>query len=166
VPEPSDAVMFQSDYRDLLSGTEVERVAENTYGVCEYLNQNRLLTDLQCDPLDRSLAYHGHCHQKATRRDHHAVAALRQAGYEVTTLDSGCCGMAGSFGYEAEHYSMSQAIADILREQIRRNSGELVVAPGSSCRSQLAEDTETHHPQLGDCGPPHPVELLALTLDV
>jgi FAD/FMN-containing dehydrogenase/Fe-S oxidoreductase len=166
VPEPSDAVMFQSDYRDLLSGTDVELVAENTYGVCEFLDRHRLLADLQCEPLDPSLAYHGHCHQKAIRRDHHAVAALRQAGYEVTALDSGCCGMAGSFGYEAEHYSMSQAIADILREQIRRNSEEVLVAPGSSCRSQLAEDTERHHPKLGGSGPPHPVELLALSLDV
>jgi Fe-S oxidoreductase len=102
------------------------------------------------------LTYHGHCHQKATKRDHHAVGVLRRAGYDVDALDSGCCGMAGSFGYEAEHYSMSKAIASILVDQIRGSRGERVVAPGASCRSQLAdEDGATG----GD--PPHPVEALA-----
>ena len=162
VPEPSDAVMFQSDYLDLLAGEAVETVAANTYGVCEYLDRNRLDEEIEFDVPDVTLSYHGHCHQKATKRDHHAVGVLRRAGYTVDTLDSGCCGMAGSFGYEAEHYAMSQAVADILREQIERSDGDVVVAPGGSCRTQLATE-ETN--EFGDTTlPPHPIEVLASAL--
>ncbi|MCL7418129.1 MAG: 4Fe-4S dicluster domain-containing protein, partial [Halalkalicoccus sp.] len=149
VCEPSDAVMFQSDYLDLLSGSAVESVAINTYGVMEYLNA----FDLDLPAGEGSLAYHGHCHQKATKKDVHAAAVLSKAGYDVDVLDSGCCGMAGSFGYEADHYAMSEAIGSILVEQVEDSPGERVVAPGASCRGQLEDLTEEE--------PPHPIELLA-----
>jgi len=151
--EPSDAVMFQSDYRDLL-GDEAAPVPENAYGVCEYVDRFELDATVEFAPVDEHLTYHGHCHQKATRRDHHAVGVLRRAGYAVTPLDSGCCGMAGSFGYEAEHYEMSRAIGRILFDQVDDSQGDSVVAPGTSCRTQLGdrEDREA---------PPHPVEKLA-----
>jgi Fe-S oxidoreductase len=163
VPEPSDAVMFQSDYLDLLDGEEVRTVAANTYGLCEYLDRHRLDEQVEFDAPDTSLIYHGHCHQKATKRDHHAVAVLRRAGYAVDALDSGCCGMAGSFGYEAEHYSMSQEIADILREQIARSEGGVVVTPGASCRSQLTDQARGSDDLAWTDAeaPPHPVEALA-----
>jgi len=159
VVEPSDAVMVQLDYLDLLSGERVERLAGNTYGICEYVDRHRLDEHLTFGRTREQVTYHGHCHQKATGRDHHAVGLLRRAGYEVDVLDSGCCGMAGSFGYEAEHYSMSQSIADILRRQIRTSDGDWVVAPGGSCRSQLPE-AAPDHPELADGRPPHPIELL------
>ena len=110
VVEPSDAVMFQSDYRDLLSGSAVDRVASNTYGVLEYLDVCGLDDRMTFDDrvANEHLTCHGHCHQKAMKKDHHAVGVLRRAGYRVDPLDSGCCGMAGSFGYEAEHFSMSK----------------------------------------------------------
>ena len=165
VPEPSDAVMLQSDYLDLLGGDAPKRVAANTYGVCEYIDRLRLDRDLAFDAPELSLTYHGHCHQKATKRDHHAVSVLRRAGYTVDALDSGCCGMAGSFGYEAEHYSMSQSIADVLDEQIAGSSGEFVVAPGASCRSQLADRTETREEFGGTEQPPHPIEALERALE-
>ena len=152
--EPSDAVMLQSDYLDLLDGSAVERVAGASYGVCEYLDRTGLADDLPLDAPECALTYHGHCHQKATRKDHHAVRVLRRAGYAVDPLDSGCCGMAGSFGYEAEHYSMSQAIGDILFEQVEGSSGEEVVAPGASCRTQLGDRPTTSTPA-------HPIERLA-----
>ena len=155
VVEPSDAVMFQHDYLDLLSGEAAETVAANTYGVCEYVDRHRLDESIAFDAPDESLTYHGHCHQKATKKDHHAVGVLRRAGYDVEALDSGCCGMAGSFGYEAEHYSMSRAIGRILFDQIDESDGEAVVAPGASCRSQIGErDGAGDHP-------PHPVGRLA-----
>ena len=183
VVEPSDAVMFQSDYLDLLSGTDneeprssgseasktpratgeagdsqtlsddVETVAQNTYGVMEYLDTFRLDESLATDAPDETLTYHGHCHQKSTRKDHHAVGVLRRAGYGVDPLDSGCCGMAGSFGYEAEHFSMSQAIGSILFDQVENSSGDRVVAPGASCRTQLGDEYDEK--------PPTPVEVLA-----
>ena len=182
IVEPSDAVMVQSDYRDLLGADEdvptgtvaageggeqpatdggsakndAETVAGNTYGVMEYLDRFRLDEALDAAAPDEALTYHGHCHQKATKKDHHAVGVLRRAGYDVDPLDSGCCGMAGSFGYEAEHLSMSRAIADVLFEQVNRSDGDRVVAPGASCRSQLGEHESTN--------PPHPIEKLAETL--
>jgi FAD/FMN-containing dehydrogenase/Fe-S oxidoreductase len=158
VVEPSDAVMFQHDYLDLLSGEDVETVAANTYGVMEYFDTFRLLERdvVETGGPSLSLTYHGHCHQKSTKKDHHAVGVLRRAGYRVEPLDSTCCGMAGSFGYEAEHYSMSKAIAQNLYDQVDAAGGDTVVAPGASCRSQLAErEGETE----GE--PPHPVEMLA-----
>jgi len=160
--EPSDAVMFQSDYLDLLSGPDAERVAANTYGFCEYLDRQELDGHIDFFPPEETLTYHGHCHQKATRRDHHAVGVLRRAGYDVDALDSGCCGMAGSFGYEKEHYSMSKAIANILTDQIASSHGTEVVAPGASCRSQLKEADVGGRPD-GET-PPHPVEKLAAAL--
>jgi len=136
--EPSDAVMLQSDYLDLLSGDDVEDVSENAYGVLEYLDRHRLDENLDTRAKG-SLAYHGHCHQKSTKKDHHAVGVLRRAGYAVDALDSGCCGMAGSFGYEAEHHSMSMAIGSILEDQVSGADVDEVVAPGASCRTQLTD---------------------------
>ena len=158
VVEPSDAVMFQSDYLDLLAGDTARRVAANTYGVCEYLDRHRLDERVGFEAPDETLTYHGHCHQTAVKRDHHAVGVLRRAGYAVDALDAGCCGMAGSFGYEAEHYSMSRAIGSILEGQVAESAGERVVAPGASCRSQLGEET------LKGETPPHPAEALAEAL--
>jgi FAD/FMN-containing dehydrogenase/heterodisulfide reductase subunit C len=157
--EPSDAVMLQHDARDLLSGSAVDRVAEHAYGVCEYVDEFRLDERIDWAAADESLTYHGHCHQKATKRDHHAVGVLRRAGYAVDPLDSGCCGMAGSFGYEAEHRSMSEAIAGILLDQVDASEGESVVAPGASCRSQLAARGAAEERAA------HPVEKLAVAID-
>ncbi|WP_458190283.1 FAD-binding and (Fe-S)-binding domain-containing protein [Haladaptatus sp. NG-WS-4] len=178
VVEPSDAVMLQSDYLDLLpvseesgssSGqytepraadpdaggirTDAERLAANTYGICEYVDTFDF--ELTFDG-NESLTYHGHCHQKATKKDHHAVEVLREAGYEVDALDSGCCGMAGSFGYEAEHYSMSRKIGEILFDQIAKSDGTEVVAPGASCRTQVGDWRGEE--------PPHPIEKVATAL--
>ena len=153
VVEPSDAVMLQSDYLDLLSSDDAATVAGATYGVCEYLDLQDL--DPGYDGATGTLTYHGHCHQKATKKDGHTATALREAGYEVDQLDSGCCGMAGSFGYEAEHFSMSRAIARILYDQVDASRGDQVVAPGASCRTQLGERGPD---------PPHPVEKLAAAL--
>ena len=151
IVEPSDAAMFQSDYPDLLSGEDVATVAANTYGVMEYLDAFRLVEDLSIDA-GAHLTYHGHCHQKVIKKDHHAVGVLRRAGYRVDPLDSGCCGMAGSFGYEAEHYSMSRAVGSVLFEQIEESDGDTVVAPGASCRTQLGDEYAE--------AIPHPVEKL------
>jgi FAD/FMN-containing dehydrogenase/Fe-S oxidoreductase len=158
VVEPSDAVMFQYDYPDLLDGGAVETVADGTFGVCEYLDRHRLEESLRFQTDGESVTYHGHCHQKATNRDHHAVGLLRRAGYGVDALDSGCCGMAGSFGYEAEHYSLSRKIGDILADQIRGSHADTVVAPGASCRSQVGDFDRFEKPN-------HPIEAVSAALD-
>jgi Fe-S oxidoreductase len=147
--EPSDAAMVQDEYLDLLAGSEddaaaAEALAEDAYGVCEYLDRTGLDDRIAFDSPDERVAYHGHCNQKALGTADHAAAVLDRAGFEVAALDSGCCGMAGSFGYHAEHYDLSQSIADILRDQISEADADSVVAPGASCRSQLEEKRPTH----------------------
>ncbi|MFC6942030.1 FAD-binding and (Fe-S)-binding domain-containing protein [Salinirubellus sp. GCM10025818] len=153
--EPSDAVMFQDEYRDLLSGPDVEAVSDAAYGVCEYLDVHRIDGSIDFRDPGEALAYHGHCNQKATNKDHHAVGVLRRAGYEVDPLDSTCCGMAGSFGYEAEHYELSKSIGRILFGKVDASPAGQVTAPGASCRSQLGDRDERSET------PPHPIEMIA-----
>ncbi len=157
--EPSDAVMVQSDYLDLFDHEDVRTVVENTYGVCEYLDRFDLDREIDFAAPNDYLAYHGHCHQKAHAKDHHAVGILRRAGYAVDPLDSTCCGMAGSFGYEVEHYSMSKAIGEVLYGQVDESEGDRVVAPGASCRTQL-EDRPGATEE-----PPTPIEVIAEALE-
>ncbi|SEH17854.1 FAD/FMN-containing dehydrogenase [Natronorubrum sediminis] len=149
--EPSDAVAFQDEYLDLLPTADAKTVATHAYGISEYLDTYRLVEQLPLEETDETLSYHGHCHQKATGKDHHAVGVLRRAGYEVDPIESSCCGMAGSFGYEAEHYDLSKAIGERLYEKLDE-SGGTPVAPGASCRSQI-RDRETRAET-----PPHPIE--------
>lgn len=150
VLEPSDAVMLQADYEKLRPGPETRAVAESTYGVMEYLDRFDAVDRLVPAEPDEAVVYHGHCHQTAVGRETHAVSVLDRLGYEVTALDSGCCGMAGNFGYEAEHHSMSRAIGRILFEQIGATAdpGDILVAPGASCRTQIHDglDRTARHP--------------------
>jgi Fe-S oxidoreductase len=150
--------MFQDEYLDLLDDDDARAVARASYGVMEFLDAARVEKNLSLSASEEVLTYHGHCNQKATNKDHHAVAVLRRAGYEVDPLDSGCCGMAGSFGYEAEHYDLSQAIGSILFGQVEESRGDVVTAPGVSCRTQLGD-------RPGEAKPPHPVEKFVEALD-
>ncbi|RLM83586.1 hypothetical protein D3D02_17580, partial [Halobellus sp. Atlit-38R] len=95
---------------------------------------------------------------------------LRRAGYRVDPLDSGCCGMAGTFGYESEHRAMSEAIGETLKGQVDASEAESVVAPGASCRTQLNDLGATIDPALfpdhdgSHDEPPTPIEALAAGL--
>lgn len=155
--EPSDAVMFQDEYRDLVDNTDVEIVANESYGIMEYIDVHRLDERVTFDPPSEILAYHGHCNQKSINKDHHAVGVLRRLGYRVDPIDSTCCGMAGSFGYEAEHYKLSKGIGRLLFDKVDQSEGDTVTAPGASCRSQLSDR--------GDGAlPPHPIEKVAAAI--
>jgi Fe-S oxidoreductase/FAD/FMN-containing dehydrogenase len=108
----------------------------------------------------RRILFHGHCHQKALAGTASTVALLeRIPGVEVEELDAGCCGMAGSFGFEAEHYELSMRIGGMrLFPAVRREPKEtLIAATGVSCRQQIAHGT----------GRParHPVQLVREALD-
>ncbi|SFG41053.1 FAD/FMN-containing dehydrogenase [Halopelagius inordinatus] len=171
--EPSDAVMFQDEYLDLLDRQSVRNVSAASYGVLEFVDAFRLDEEFTAGadaspsataggpnaavadggPTD-SLTYHGHCNQKALNKDHHAVGVLRRVGYDVDPVDSGCCGMAGSFGYESEHYDLSQSIGKILFGKVEESRGESVVAPGTSCRTQLGD-------REGAEKPTHPIQKVA-----
>lgn len=102
-------------------------------------------------PAGRRVLFHGHCHQKAEVGTSASVALLRRIpGAEVVELDAGCCGMAGSFGFESEHYDVSMAVGeDRLFPAVRAAADSTVVAAtGVSCRQQIQHGTtrRAHHP--------------------
>ena len=101
---------------------------------------------------------HGHCHQKALSGIAPSVACLKTAGFEVEAVDAGCCGMAGAFGYEAEHVAASKAMAErVLAPAARAAAAEThIAAAGTSCRAQIA-DTAGREAR-------HPAELMATAL--
>jgi Fe-S oxidoreductase len=101
---------------------------------------------------------HGHCHQKALVGNEASVAALKLAGYRVEVIPSGCCGMAGDFGYTVDHYAVSQAIGEERLFPAVRAAGPetVIVASGTSCRHQIEDFTERR--------PYHMVEALAAAL--
>ena len=153
VVEPSDLAMFRSEYDRLLSG-EADSLAERSYELLEYVYG---LLENGADPnalatAEESVAYHSHCQQRTLDLATYTVAVLERCGYDVTTTDVECCGMAGSFGYKEEYYELSMGVGERLGEQIPAEADH-VVASGTSCTDQLdallADD------------PIHPVELLA-----
>ena len=89
---------------------------------------------------------HGHCHTKALVGNEPGLAALKLAGYQVELIASGCCGMAGDFGYEAAHYEVSRTIGeDRLLPAVRAaDPSTLIVASGTSCRHQIEHFADRH----------------------
>ncbi len=152
--EPSCAAMLADEYRDLFDDERVERLAEHSYELMEYL-AGALEADpdaLSFDPLEAHVASHSHCHAKHLGIDGAAGAVLRRVpGLEVDEPHVSCCGMAGSFGYQAEYYDLSMRIGERLFEQVRASGGD-PVATGVSCRAQLADGLGVE--------PEHPVELV------
>jgi Fe-S oxidoreductase len=107
----------------------------------------------------RKILYHGHCHQKAEVGTAATVALLRRIpGADVVEVDAGCCGMAGSFGYEAEHYDVSMTVGRDRLFPAIENAGEttIIAATGTSCREQIFHGTAR--------SAWHPVELVAEAL--
>jgi Fe-S oxidoreductase len=93
---------------------------------------------------EKSILLHGHCQQKAVSALSDSVKVLSfPANYKVETIPSGCCGMAGSFGYEKEHYEVSMNIGElVLFPKIRANQNNCTIAaPGTSCRHQIKDGT-------------------------
>jgi Fe-S oxidoreductase len=106
---------------------------------------------LRLRPGPGRIVFHGHCHQKALAGTQATVALLeRIPGAEVIELDAGCCGMAGSFGFESEHYELSMQIGETrLFPALRgEDAGTLVAATGVSCRQQISHGVgrEAQHP--------------------
>jgi Fe-S oxidoreductase len=154
VIEPSDLGMFRRDYRKLLPERSAERLAENSYDALEYVYG---LLDNGADPAalaggDREVVYHGHCQAKTMGVDEYAVAVLERVGYEATTTDAECCGMAGSFGYKVEYFDVARDVGEHLAGEVRPVDGREVLASGASCTEQLAA--------LVDESVTHPLELI------
>jgi FAD/FMN-containing dehydrogenase/Fe-S oxidoreductase len=135
--EPSCLFTLRDEYPVLLAGTEL--LAKNSFLFEEFLAREP--GDLKFKEMNKEVLLHGHCHQKAFD----AMPAVQQVlnfvpGLKVRLIETSCCGMAGSFGYEAEHYEVSMKMAELsLLPEIRKHPSAVVVADGTSCRHQIAD---------------------------
>ena len=142
--EPSCLLTLRDELPDLLPGEESTRLSEQAFLLDEFLAAERAVerAHLGLGAVDaRRVLVHTHCHQKALGREGTTETVLRWIpGLEVETVKAGCCGMAGAFGYEAEHYEVSMAMAELdLLPAIRKaGSDTWIVAAGTSCRHQIA----------------------------
>ena len=143
------------EYPDLFPGEATEKVKQNTFLLDVWIADRAAAGEfpLQFSPLPQTALVHGHCQQKAlvgmsgTQRALQLIPELK-----VKAVDSGCCGMAGAFGYD--HYDVSQQIGQrVLFPAVEEHRLGPVVAPGFSCRHQIADGTEQQAL--------HPIELLA-----
>ena len=144
--EPSCLLTLRDDYLDLLPGdTEARAVAKSALLLEEFLlelpDQGQLSDAFKS--LERRLLFHGHCHQKALVGSGPSLEALRLVpDLQVEEIDSGCCGMAGAFGHEKEHYDLSMAIGKSrLFPAVEAAPEAEVVANGFSCRQQIEDGT-------------------------
>jgi len=148
--EPSAILSFRDEYPDLVPDALVSRaaaLAENTLLFDEFLARaaaaGRIGPEAFIDEPRRVLV-HGHCHQKALSSVADTVAAVSlPRNYSAELIPSGCCGMAGSFGYEREHYDVSMQIGElVLFPAVRAAPADTILAaPGTSCRHQIADGT-------------------------
>jgi Fe-S oxidoreductase/FAD/FMN-containing dehydrogenase len=139
--EPSCLLTLRDEYPELIPTTAAKKVAVNSFLFDEFVmrehNEGRLI--LQSHRNGKKALLHGHCHQKALVGTAPTIAMLKKAGYEVSEIDSGCCGMAGSFGFEKEHYDLSIKIGNRRLVPALKAAGAdaEIVAPGISCRQQI-----------------------------
>ena len=138
--EPSCLLTIRDEWVDLLRTDEARTVAGQAALLEQFLlrERQRGLT-LSWTSHGREALLHGHCHQKAIVGTAPTVGALQWAGYKVSEVDSGCCGMAGSFGFEREHYDISVELGNRrLAPAVKAAPAAMeVVAPGISCRQQI-----------------------------
>lgn len=155
--EPSAILAFRDEYPDLC-GKDLRADALNLGKSClmidEFLagefNKGKVKSD-RFTGNQKNIKLHGHCQQKAIASTSSTKIMLEiPSGYKVTEIPSGCCGMAGSFGYEKEHYDISQKVGElVLFPEIRKTPDSmLIAAPGTSCRHQIEEGTgrKAQHP--------------------
>lgn len=159
--EPSCLLTLRDEYLDLLPGDPRARlVAERAVLIEEFVaDHSDDFAPLFAKPRSSVALYvHGHCYQKALTGLGPLRAMLRLTGAEVREIEAGCCGMAGSFGYEAEHYALSMQIGEQrLFPAIRAAGPEaIIIASGVSCRAQIEAGTGRRAL--------HPVEVLAASL--
>jgi FAD/FMN-containing dehydrogenase/Fe-S oxidoreductase len=159
--EPSAILSFRDEYVDLVPEdlrVEARKLGENTLLIEEFIAQeieNNQISKSAFTTEKRKIRLHGHCHQKALSN---MVAPKKMLSipenYTVQLIPSGCCGMAGSFGYEEEHYDVSMKIGELVLFPTVRQEAEdvLIAAAGTSCRHQIKDGTGR--------AAQHPVEIL------
>jgi len=157
--EPSCLSAVKEDAPSLLRG-EPRKKAQAVAEAAMLFDEFAAALDLPLRSGPKKILLHGHCHQKSMGMLQASVALLAKIpGASVVDLDAGCCGMAGSFGYSAEHYDVSVAIANrkLLPAAKAMQPGDVLAAVGTSCRHQVAD--------LSDATAMHPAVLIRNLLD-
>ncbi len=162
--EPSCILSFRDEYPDLVPREwkqKAKELGQNALLFDEFIMQEvhkGKITSSQFDTEKRKIYLHGHCHQKSLASVEKSAQMLSlPMNNEIITIPSGCCGMAGSFGYEKEHYQFSlqigeQIVFPIIRKAYMDDKDSIISAPGTSCREQIHQGTgKTAY---------HPIELL------
>lgn len=153
--EPSAILTFRDEYKRFSVDTEItQAIAINTFLIEEFLSLELQRGEIHPGLFTneaRKVKIHGHCHQKALSNQKVTFDILNvPKNYEVTIISSGCCGMAGSFGYEEEHYEISMQIGELkLFPAVRKSSEDTIIAAnGTSCRHQIYDGTkrQAKHP--------------------
>jgi FAD/FMN-containing dehydrogenase/Fe-S oxidoreductase len=142
VLEPSCASVFRDELHNLFpKDPRANKLKSQTFLLSEFLERHA--PGYQPPQLSRTVLLHGHCHHKALMKMNDEESLLRKMGADLQSLDSGCCGMAGSFGFEKKNYSVSQAVGErVLLPAVRNSSPDtLIVSDGFSCREQILQAT-------------------------
>ena len=144
--EPSCLLTLRDEYPQLVPGPEAQTVAQHSYLIDEFLVKLRAegRLELEFNDLEKKVLFHAHCHQRSLAGTAPSLDALRlPPGYQVELVNAGCCGMAGSFGYEKEHYDLSMTIgAEALFPAVNAKGPDWEVAVmGVSCRQQIEHGT-------------------------
>ena len=151
--EPSAILTFRDEYPDLATDAnlvQAKHLAKNSFFIDEFLAREIEIGNIKKEQFtqeQKSILLHGHCQQKAVGNLADSVKVLSfPANYKVETIPSGCCGMAGSFGYEKEHYEVSMNIGElVLFPKVRAGKDTYTIAaPGTSCRHQIKDGTGVH----------------------
>jgi Fe-S oxidoreductase len=145
VLEPSCCSVFRDELRGLMPESALARkLTENTFTLSEFLEKKA--QHYHPPRLERRAIVQGHCHHKAIMRMQDEEAVLKKMGLDYQMLNSGCCGMAGAFGYEASKYELSVKCGErILFPAIRSaEPSTLIIADGFSCKEQIEQDTSRH----------------------
>jgi Fe-S oxidoreductase len=150
--EPSCLLTLRDEYPEFLRTDSSKKVATSSFLLEEFVlrEQGAGRLSVASNGKGRKALLHGHCHQKALIGTAPTVAMLKAAGWTVSEVDSGCCGMAGSFGFEKEHYDLSLTIGNRrLAPAVKASAADVeIVAPGISCRQQIEHLTgrKAKHP--------------------
>jgi Fe-S oxidoreductase len=140
--EPSCMTVFRDELTNLFPNDEdAKRLHGQTFMLSEFLHDKA--NGYQPPQLQRKAVVHGHCHHKSLLHFEKETDLLKKAGIDCHVLSSGCCGMAGSFGYEADHYDVGLASGErVLLPSVRRTpQEELIITDGFSCREMIRQET-------------------------
>ena len=153
--EPSAIYTFKDEYLKLADDKiSAKALAKNTFLIEEFIQKEIALGYIKPDQFTKAaktIKFHGHCYQKAMSNQRSSFSVLNlPSNYKVTIIPSGCCGMAGSFGYEKEHYKISMQVGEqTLFPALRKKDAAVIIAAnGTSCRHQIKDGVqqEAKHP--------------------